>query len=412
MSLWIRLALLLSAVVGTTVFLAWVVTGRAVIAPFAREVMAVYLDHAVLIAEQVAAGEDPKILEDKLGLEIRLRDRPPPPSSGRSKRRCTEEAHGGHRMVWCRGPRAPVWVETPKGWVHIKRDLDVAKPEGRAGVFLLLISLVVIGASVGVALIATRPIAKMQRAMSRIAEGDLAHRLPLDGAKDLRAAASTFNRMADRVGEMLKTERSLMAGISHELRTPLARLRLELEILADQAAVPERRQQAMTTDLDQIDALIGEMLEISRLSIGERTLSRQRLAWRSIAEEAARRPELAGRTVAIEGDGEVVGDRDRLVRVVANLVTNAAKYSPADQPIEVRIEGSTLEVLDRGPGVLEAEIPRIFEPFYRGKSGPSGLGLGLMIAHQIVTLHGGTIHAQNREGGGLKVRVALPIPGS
>jgi two-component system, OmpR family, sensor kinase len=415
MSLRLRLTLLLAGAVAAALLLAWIVTGRAVIAPFVHEVMEVYLDQAVFVAERVAAGEDPEVLGKRLGLEIKVRDKPffQPGRVGQWRRKhCEHDRRGGHELVWCRGPRAPVSVETPAGWVTLKRDLDVARPRERNSQLLLLILAVVIGAGAWVAHLATRPLRATQQAMARIAEGDLAHRLPVTGAKELAEAAASFNKMAERVDEMLKAERALMAGISHELRTPLARLRLELEILRDHG-LPEKRLTAMEKDVEEIDALIGELLESSRLTIGERSIVKDEVDLEAVVAEAKARPSLAERRVEVEGHADpVIGDRARLVRVVANLLDNAAKYAPPDQPIEVKIEGRSVEVRDSGPGVPESELGRLFEPFYRGggsaaRRGP-GLGLGLMIAEQVITLHGGSIRAENRAGGGLSVRFTLP----
>jgi signal transduction histidine kinase len=173
--------------------------------------------------------------------------------------------------VVCRGKRAPISVQTAAGWVTLRRELDPAAPRERIGPLLLVLLLGVVGASAYVAVVATRPLRATTQAMGRVAAGDLAHRLPESGGRELAEAARAFNAMGERVAAMLETERSLMAGISHELRTPLARLRLEVELLRDRG-VPETRLTAMDKDLEEVDRLIGELLESSRLSLGERKL--------------------------------------------------------------------------------------------------------------------------------------------
>lgn len=415
MSLWVRLTLLLALVVTATVLLAWLVTGRAVLGPFAREVQDVYLDQAVFVAERVEQGEDPKRLGEKLGLEIRVRDRPPiqPGRVGQWKKKsCERMTRGGHALIACRGRRAPVSVETSAGWITLRRDLDVSGPRERFGNFLLLVLGGVILVSAYVAYRVTRPLTATREAMARIAAGELGHRLTETGPRELAEAATAFNRMAERVDEMLRTERALMAGISHELRTPLARLRLELEILRDHGA-PDKRVTAMERDVEEIDHLIGELLEISRLELGERVLATAPVDLRRVVDDAIAREDGGDRAIVVQGSAsEVSGDHERLVRVVSNLLSNAKRHAPSDQPIEVRVEGRSVEVADRGPGVPAHELPRLFEPFYRGggssgRRGP-GLGLGLMIARQVITLHGGTIAAANRDGGGLSVRFELP----
>lgn len=402
MSLRTKLSLLLALVAAITVFFAWAIMGRAVLAPFAQQVMDTYLDQAVYVAERIAAGDSAQELGDRLGLEIHVREEPI-----RMRRGCSEETLRGHDMVVCRGKRAPVSVETAAGWVTLRRDLDVAAPRERTGPLLLALLLVVVGASAWIAVVAVRPVRATTEAMQRVAAGDLGHRLPEDGSRELAEVARAFNAMGERVSQMLETERGLMAGISHELRTPLARLRLEVELLRDRG-VPETRLTAMEKDLEEVDGLIGELLQSSRLSLGERKLVREPVDLARVVDEAVTRAELGERTVTVTGTPAALeGDAERLIRAVSNLLINARKHAPSG-PIEVRLDGRSLTVADRGPGVPEASLPRLFEPFYRVPGGAAGgLGLGLMIAKQVAALHGGAIKARNREGGGLEITLAL-----
>ena len=413
MSLGLRLALLLSAVVMIAVALAGAVMGGAILRPFTRQVMDVYLDQAVFVAERVAKGEDPVALGHELGLELRLRDRPPPVlGAGLLRGRpCREEDRRGHRLVFCRGPRAPVSVETSAGWVTIKRDLDVAEPVERSLPPLLVVMLGLVGVAFYVARVATKPLLRTTRAVAKVAAGDLDERLPTDeGPRELREAAETFNAMTRRLRQMLEAERALMAGVSHELRTPLARLRLSLELLPEDAVPPARRA-AMERDLEELDALIGELLEASRLSVAERRLELGETDLFRVAEDAvARVDDDPGAPIVLDGRGAPIdGDHERLVRVVVNLVRNARRHAATSPEIHVHVDGTTLTVDDRGPGVPEAELERIFQPFYRsGGASPGGVGLGLALARQITLLHGGELRARNRDGGGLRMTLTLP----
>ena len=498
MTLRIRLAALLFAVVLGTLVLAWFLTGRAVLAPFTRDVENAYIDQALYVSEEIENGVPPDTLGKRLGLDIRVRQRPPPFLRGRGlglgrghghgrafgPRRpgpsryagaegsrdsgpdssiesddevdgpprppdvCQREERRGRVVVVCRGPRAPVVVSSSLGWIVVRRDLDFAAPARRFGTLLLLIAGVVFAFSALLAVRITQPLRATVLGMERIASGDLSHRLPAKGGREFAEVARAFNRMADRVDALLRAERTLMAGISHELRTPLARLRLEAEILRDYG-LPENRLDAMAHDLEEVDQLIGEVLELSRLSIGERHLEQKPTDLRQVAEDAVRARPQPEHRIEIDGPANVVvpGDQARLVRVVGNLLENAGKYSPKGSEIRVRIgyvtattqtpnnrsdnkrdDGNSnsngdlvrhnsgdnathayVEVIDAGPGVAEEEIDRIFEPFYRSKhhSNTSGFGLGLMIAKQIVALHGGEIRAQNQPSGGLNIRFTL-----
>lgn len=416
MSTRLRLVLLLAAIVVATLGLTFLVVRGAVFAPFAKEALSAYLDQVIYVTDELEGGADRRALEERLGLDIKVSDRAPGfarhGGEGRG-RRCSQEQHRGHLVIVCRGPRAPVAVEANGHWVVIRRDLDVAAPESRIGPWLILIAVLVIGAASWVAALVTRPLQASMAAMERIAHGELSHRLPVQGTGELAAVAKSFNAMADRVDAILRAEKELMAGISHELRTPLARLRLELELLRDQGQAPEKRLNAMEGDVSELDQLIGELLELSRLSVGERRLDQVQVGLDELVKEAVARHPLVQHSVVITGQGEVVAvDRARMLRLLGNLLQNAEKYAPPGTEVEVAISGRSLEVRDRGPGVPEEELPRLFEPFYRGarakSSSATGLGLGLMIARQVAVLHGGQIRAQNREGGGLSIRLELP----
>lgn len=416
MSLRLKLALLLFAIVAATVLASWWFTGRAVLQPFAREVMETYLDEVVYVAERVERGGDPQEMGRELKLDIDV-FREPPPKIMRMledpRGRCTEEQRGRFLLKHCRGRRAPVVAQTSLGWVIVRRELDPAAPGKRVGEVLAFIAVALLFVSAGLAYLVTRPIKTATEALEKIARGDLSHRLPVTGGRELGEIARAYNAMVDRVELLLRTERELMAGISHELRTPLARLRVELEILRDHA-LPEKRLGAMEKDVEEIDQLIGDLLESSRLSLGDRKLASDPVDLNDIAQEAiARTPMPAHRVLVESRDAKpVLGDRPYLVRVVSNLLENARKYAPNSTEVNVTIDGTSLEVADRGPGVDPVELEHIFEPFYRGSrarqvANKSGLGLGLMLARRVVTMLGGTISAKIRDGGGLVIRFEL-----
>jgi signal transduction histidine kinase len=372
----------------------------------------------VYVADQIRAGADPVKLGRMLKLDIRVLDRKPPwfddvQDPAAPGQRCQKEERKSYPIVHCRGPRAPVAIETDQGVVVVRRNLDMGKPVQRVGKILLLVGAGVFVLSAGVAVLITRPLKTTTDAMGRIAAGDLSHRLPVSGGKELADTARKFNAMADKVDTLLRTERELMAGISHELRTPLARLRLELELLRDVDSVPEKRLGAMEKDLEEIDELIGELLECSRLSLGDQSLAREAVDLKRVVEDAIARTPLPEHKVVVSGEASpTTGDHVRLVRAVSNLLQNSGKYAPSGTEVEVVLRGTEVEISDRGPGLPPHELARVFEPFYRGQTArssktASGLGLGLMIARQVVTLHGGVIEAKNRDGGGLLIRFRL-----
>jgi signal transduction histidine kinase len=425
LSLFLRLALLLAAVVAVTLAASGLVVTRGVVEPFSEEVFEAFLDEAVYAADQVVAGADPEELGQELGVELRWHER----RGGRAAHRWRMEMERrleseGWRRTTHRGreiavkrkrQHAAAIVETDEGWMSVRRELDLNAPGQRVRRALLLVGLAALAATLWLAHSATRPLRQARQAIERVAAGDLEGRLPEKGPRELAALARSYNAMVRQVAEMLAAEKSLMAGVSHELRTPITRLRLEVELLRDLggAALTERRLAAMEGDLAELEGLIAELLESSRLELGQQKLELEALTLREVADEAARRASPGTHPVSVSGEGAPLqGDRERLVRVVSNLLQNAGKYAPEGSPIEVTITGRALEVADRGPGVPEEALERIFTPFYRLEGSRSretgGVGLGLMIARQVVELHGGIIAARNREGGGLAVRLELP----
>lgn len=433
-----RLTLLLGLAVVITLALAWFLTRRAVWEPFAKDVVRAHVEQVIYIAQEIESGKDPEQLAEQLGLELHVF--PAPPKLVRSAMRgdipCRRRRVRGRRVLLCPGPGGGVLVSLreaarprikglpplprfPRGpprrlspWLSVKRLVDVEAAQRRVVFVLLSVALVVLLLSGVIASLVTRPIRTSVEAMERMASGDLRHRLP-EGSSEAGEVARAFNRMADQITTLLEAERSLMAGISHELRTPLARLRLELELLRGHD-VADKRLDAMESDVEEIDRLIGEVLESSRLAIGEKNLNLEPLDLREVAEEALSQVPLPNHDVELSGEATpLTADRKLLVRVAKNLLENAGKYAPPDTRISVTIDARVLTVSDQGPGVPAHELHRLFEPFYRGERGrqkgsSTGYGLGLMISRQIAELHGGRLEASTRNGGGLQVRLELP----
>ena len=393
------IAVAIVVVVGATVLLSWVLTSRAVLHPLALEVHQEHLETAIYIAEQVDKGQDPELLAAELGVDARFIERPPPDSPHGRRWGPHQTEYEGRSIHYPPDRPNVIGVETAGGWIAVRRDLDLGRPARRLLPALLLVGLAVVAIAAAVGRVAVRPLDTVRVDMDRIAAGDLDHRLQVRrGPAELRAVAHTFNAMADRLSGMLRAEKELMAGVSHDLRTPLTRLQLELALLEDQA--PERVR-AMRGDLDELDALIEQLLQISRLELGQGSLERQPLDLRQLALDAAP-DEVIGQPFPLEGEPSL------MARALANLVQNARKHAP-DAPVRVRFEGRCVLVEDEGPGVPSELRERLFEPFYRAEGSRNrasgGSGLGLMIVRQVVRLHGGKATAEPRPGGGLRVRL-------
>lgn len=251
----------------------------------------------------------------------------------------------------------------------------------------------------------TRRLEQLRQRVEDLGRGDLGARAPIEGRDEVAALARSFNRAADRIQELVEAQRRQLAFASHELRSPLARLRVSLEVLE---GAGELKQQA-AHDIAELDGLIGELLEASRLTAGRGRDHDEAVDLLALAAEEAARvgAEAEGDTIVIRGDARL------LRRLVRNLLENAVRHG-GGSPVEVRVErgaaGATLRVSDRGPGVAEAERERVFEPFHRPAGAAetgSGYGLGLALVRQIARAHGGTARCLGREGGGTVFEVEL-----
>ena len=252
-----------------------------------------------------------------------------------------------------------------------------------------------------------RPLAALQRAAGRLGRGEAHEPLAEEGARELRSLAAAFNRMARDLDSMERERAVVLAGISHDLRTPLSRLRLELEMSgAGKSAV-----EAMTADIDEMDAIIGQFLDFAR---GSEPQARNDLE--AVLGELTEHYSRLGRHVEFKGDPlqPFAFARMEVRRAIANLIDNALRY--ARDPVEVISSRNqthvVVEVLDRGPGIPQAEAERLKRPFTRldtARSGPAGAGLGLAIVDRVARAHGGSLELLPREGGGLVARLTLAL---
>ena len=415
-----HLALLLLTIAG-----AWAVVGGGVLPSLIGNLMQERADIAVHIAEQIEASPAPRqavvALSSSLQVEIRLTDEPPPtPRQGRSRSARSIE-RSGRRILVIKGPRSPIVVPVEvrgeEMWLIVRFPVDLDAPQRRTGTGLLILAAIAILGAFIAARWTLRPLRTASDAMQQIASGDLGHRLP-EGADVTGQMGETFNRMASRVEGLVEDQRRLMAAVSHELRTPLARMRLQLELLADTGADPGRIRD-IEEEIGEVDGLVEELLESARLDQGVLALRPEPLELHELAAEALGSVELGERPIVLDIPQGLLltADRRRLLRCLTNLLSNAARYTPAEAEIALRATedagGVRLEIADRGEGVSEDALPKLFEPFFRAEASRSrvtgGLGLGLMLVRQIIEAHGGHIQAKNREGGGLAVSMWLPM---
>jgi protein-histidine pros-kinase len=257
--------------------------------------------------------------------------------------------------------------------------------------------------------LATRPLSRLARAAEALGE-DL-DRPPLaeEGPLEVRRAATAFNRMQARLRSLFAERTRILAAVSHDLQTPITRMRLRAELMDD-----EILRDKLLADLAAMQALVEEGLAYAGSSSAPKeavsVTDLDALVASLVADYAD-----AGRPVSLAGTyGRPVGTRPHtLRRLFGNLVDNALKFGgSAEVAIEACGDAAVIAVRDRGPGIPEAELEKVFEPFYRLESSRNrdtgGTGLGLAIARQLAGSLGASLSLSNRPGGGLEARLALP----
>ncbi|WP_147917919.1 sensor histidine kinase [Ruania zhangjianzhongii] len=281
----------------------------------------------------------------------------------------------------------------------------------------------------------TRPLREMTTAAQAMARGDYSQQVHTNSQDEVGELAAAFNSMAQDLDTLDTRRREMVANVSHELRTPVAALRAQLENLADGVVSPS--PETLESALDQVERLsrlIAYLLDLSRLEAGAADLDLTEIEIGPFLQEAATQSrhaasetghDLEWEVTSTPSDLRVVGDPERLHQVVANLLANAARHSPAGGKIylagryESLPDAVVIEVQDEGPGIPVQDRQKVFERFERGntpaqRGGQStgGTGLGLAIARWAVSLHGGTIEVVDpTRGSGAMIRVTLPATG-
>jgi two-component system, OmpR family, sensor histidine kinase BaeS len=267
----------------------------------------------------------------------------------------------------------------------------------------------------------TRPLRRLTVAVRRIADGDAGARTQLPGAVgELGVLARSVDRMAEDLEREDRLRRALVADVAHEVRTPITVLLGEVEALQDGLVDMDAAHLAsLHEEILRLARLVEDLDAVAAAEAAGRTLRRDRVDLAEVTSTA-----VAGLATHLDAVGvrldlrvspvTVLGDRGRLEQVVRNLLSNAAKFSPPGGRIVVEVTGTpdeaVLEVSDDGPGIPEAELPHVFERFWRGRyaEGTTGSGVGLAVVAELAVAHGGRACADNVPGRGARLTVRLP----
>jgi two-component system sensor histidine kinase MprB len=289
---------------------------------------------------------------------------------------------------------------------------------------LLILALIGAGGVVLAALLGTlvartalAPIARFTRRTETLTGNlDLSRRLEVHGRDELARLAESFNGTLDALERSVEAQRHLIADASHELRTPISSLRANIQTLREADRLPPEEQQSLRADivaeLDELTALVGDVVELARGAARDGATEDVRLdeVVEGTVASARRRGDLSFE-LSLEPT-IVAGQADRIGRAVSNLIDNARKWSPAGASVEVALKDGVLSVRDHGPGFQEADLPFVFDRFYRAGDARKlpGSGLGLAIVRQAAEACGGFAEAQNAPGGGALLRVSFGAP--
>jgi two-component system sensor histidine kinase MprB len=267
------------------------------------------------------------------------------------------------------------------------------------------------------------PVGRLTRATEQISSTmDLGHRFDAAGPDELRRLAVSFNSMLDAVSDAVDAQRRLVADASHELRTPLTSLRTNVELLARATEMPVADRARLINRIDsglaELSGLVSDIVDLAR---GEEAA--ELVSYLNVEELVRDAAERAGRhwpavTFTVRAGPVLIrGVADRVARATANLLDNAAKFSPEGGVVEVGLtgtgDGALLTVCDHGPGVAESDLPRVFDRFYRSPEarGVPGAGLGLAIVGQVARSHGGWARLERVPDGGTRALLWLPAAG-
>lgn len=269
-----------------------------------------------------------------------------------------------------------------------------------------------------------KPVRLLRSAFDAASKGDLNRPVgPLMGARrdELADLARDFDQVAERLRNLLEGQQRLFHDVSHELRSPLTRLQAAVDLARQQPEHLEDWLRRMELESGRMDRLVGQILTLSRLNAGMTPCAQERLDMvellQGIVEDTDFEAASQGKHVELATPQrcEIRGHGELLRSAIENVVRNAVHHTATGSTVHIGLRSDEnrafLEVLDRGPGVPEQELTRIFETFQRGSNARTGegFGLGLSITQRVVSAHGGSVVASNRPDGGLAVRIELPF---
>jgi two-component system sensor histidine kinase BaeS len=297
------------------------------------------------------------------------------------------------------------------------RDALVATVVAGAG----LAALLALGVAVVVSRHITRPVSALTATVRVMGRGDRSARVgTINAPGELGELATAFDRMADAVDREDRLRRALVADVAHELRTPVAILRATIEGIADGVVEPTPSQMAsLHDDVLRLGRIVDDLETLAAAEAAVLSLTWAPVDLAEVARRAVAQLEKQFEATGIDVETDLVtvvidGDADRLHQVVTNLLTNALKFTPAPGAVRLEVgpdgEAARLAVIDTGVGIPSAELPHVFDRFWRGRHGAttSGSGIGLAVVAELVRAHHGLLSVDSEVGRGTTISITLP----
>ncbi|HUA69432.1 MAG TPA: HAMP domain-containing sensor histidine kinase [Solirubrobacteraceae bacterium] len=264
----------------------------------------------------------------------------------------------------------------------------------------------------------TRPIGELSAATRRLAHGEAGVSVPVRGEDELADLGTSFNDMSDELSRAREAQGRFLESVSHELRTPLTSIRGYAEALEEGAIPPDESARVIGAEADRLERLVADLLDLARFGRSGFAVAREPVNLAGVVEASVERHLPRARQMGVElsgtgpSDSWVLGDHDRILQAVSNLIENALRVTPAGGSVTVAAGPGQITVRDSGPGLDPDDIPRAFERFYlygRYRSErPVGSGLGLAIVKELISAMGGAVEATTGREGSAAFTIRLP----
>ena len=265
-----------------------------------------------------------------------------------------------------------------------------------------------------------RPVTRVSEASRELATGEHPEPLPVSGAREVRTLATSFNHLSAELARTQQAEQAFLLSVSHELKTPLTAIRGHAEALQDGVLEPAGAGTVIEREARRLERLVGDLLDLARLRRRSFSIQSERVDLGGVAVAAFERHEAAARAFGValhamaEPDAVAVGDPDRVLQALSNLVENALRSTSEGGAVRILAAPGRLEVVDDGPGIGNDDLPRAFDRFHlydrlRAER-RVGTGLGLAIVQELAEAMGGSTEVRSELGVGSTFTIHLPLP--